>query len=566
MVVLVAALAVLAYQVTRTALSLRTAEAASERLQAQLADGDVEGAEQSARELRTSAGTAHRHSDGVLWGAATWLPWVGDDAAAVRDLSAALDQVASVAPDGVEVLATVADGRLRTPGGAVDLDVLTSLQAPLGRLQQASQRASLTVDDVEPAELVGGLSGRAQGFLDRLDALTSGSRGAATAAEVLPGLLGADGPRSYLLVVQNNAEIRSTGGLPGSVAVLRAEDGRVGLGFQGAARDFQGPPGSYAELLPGEREVFGPLLVRDFRDAGFNPDFPRAASLWVRHAEAARDRSFDGVLSLDPVTLAQVLRATGPIEAAGEELRPDTAVRQLLFEPYARFEDPARQDLFFQAAASGILDALLQARGDQAELVRVLAESTSQRRLQFWSPDAAVQDRLDGFPVAGALPRSQERPEVGFYLDDATEAKIQFFSRHDAAITSRGCVDGRQLVEARMTLESRVPEPVEALPPYVTGNGSKAPRGESRMLLRMYAPEGGELTGLEVDGRSARVSQGEVDDRQVSQRTVQLEPGQRMEVVAQFTSGAGQSGDPRLQWTPSVAWAPTQDVADSRCE
>lgn len=566
MLVLVAAVVVLAYQVTRTALSLRDAETASERLQTQLTDGDVEGASRSARELQRSAGTAHRHSDGVLWHTATWLPWVGDDAAAVRDLSAALDQVAGVAPDGVDVLAAVADGRLRTADGAVDLEVVTSLQAPLSRLQEASQRASATVTDVEPAQLVGALSGRAQGFLERLDALTSGSRGAATAVDVLPGLLGADGARSYLLVVQNNAEIRSTGGLPGSVAVLEAEGGRVSLGFQGAAKDFQGPPGSYGELLPGEREVFGPLLVRDFRDAGFSPDFPRAASLWVRHAEAARDRSFDGVLSLDPVTLAQVLRATGPIEAAGEQLRPDTAVRQLLFEPYARFEDPARQDLFFQAAASGILDALLQARGDQAELVRVLAESTSQRRLQFWTPDDGVQDRLDGFAVAGALPRSQERPEVGFYLDDATEAKIQFFSRHDAEITSRGCVDGRQLVEARMRVESRVPEPVDELPPYVTGNGSKAPRGDSRMLLRMFAPEGGELTGLEIDGEPTRVSEGRVYDRQVAQRTIQLEPGQQMEVVAQFTAGPGQTGDPRLQWTPSVAWGPTQDVADSRCE
>ncbi len=563
---LAATVVVLAYQATRTALSLRTAETASERLQAQLGDGDVEGAAQSARELQRSAGTAHHHSDGVLWRLATWLPWIGDDAAAVRDLSAALDQVAQVAPDGVDVLEAAADGSLRTADGAVDLGVVTSLQAPLTRLQDASQRASDTVADVDPERLVGELSGRAQGFLDRLEALTSGTRGAATAVEVLPELLGGDGARTYLLVVQNNAEIRSTGGLPGSVAVLEAEGGRVRLGFQGAAKDFQGPPGSYGDLLPGEREVFGPLLVRDFRDAGFTPDFPRAASLWVRHAEAARDRSFDGVLSLDPVTLAQVLRATGPIEAAGEQLRPDTAVRQLLFEPYARFEDPARQDLFFQAAASGILDALLQAEGDQAELVRVLAEATSQRRLQFWTPDAAVQDRLDDYAVAGALPRSQERPEVGFYLDDATEAKIQFFGRHDAEITSRGCVDGRQLVEARMSLESRVPEPVEELPPYVTGNGSKAPRGDSRMLLRMFAPEGGELTGLEIDGRSVPVSQVDVYDRQVSQRTIQLTPGQQKEVVAQFTSGEGRTGDPRLQWTPSVAWGPTQDVANSRCE
>lgn len=568
MAALAAAVVVLAYQVTRTALSLRDAETASERLQSQLTNGDVAGARASAEELQRSAGTAHRHSDGALWRVATWLPWVGDDAAAVRDLSAALDQVAGAASDGVDVLSTVSQGGVRTADGGVDLGVVESLREPLTRLRDASQRATRLVADVEPGELVGPLSGRAQGFLDRLESLRTGSTGAATAAEVLPDLLGGDGARRYLLVVQNNAEIRSTGGLPGSVSELTADAGRVQLGAQGSAGDFQGPEGSYGELLPGEREVFGTLLVRDFRDAGFSPDFPRASELWLRHAEAARGRTYDGVLSLDPVTLAQVLRATGPIQAAGEELRPDTAVRQLLYEPYARFEDPARQDLFFQAAASGILDALLQAEGDQTELVRVLAEATSQRRLQFWTPDAAVQDRLDGFAVAGALPRSEERPEVGFYLDDATEAKVQYFGRHDAQIASLGCRGdgGRQLVEARMTLTSEVPEPVDDLPAYVTGNGSKAPRGDSRMLLRMFAPEGGRLTGLEIDGEPARVSQREVYDRQVSQRIIQLAPGQEMEVAAQFEGAPGATDFPRLQWTPSIAWGPTQDVANSRCE
>ena len=51
-------------------------------------------------------------------------------------------------------------------------------------------------------------------------------------------MLGSDGPRHYLLVVQNNAEIRSTGGLPGSFMILNAEDGKLSLGTQRAVDDF----------------------------------------------------------------------------------------------------------------------------------------------------------------------------------------------------------------------------------------------------------------------------------------------------------------------------------------
>ncbi len=43
----------------------------------------------------------------------------------------------------------------------------------------------------------------------------------------MPAFLGADGDRNYLYVFQNNAEVRSTGGLPGNISLVHASDGRV---------------------------------------------------------------------------------------------------------------------------------------------------------------------------------------------------------------------------------------------------------------------------------------------------------------------------------------------------
>ena len=49
----------------------------------------------------------------------------------------------------------------------------------------------------------------------------------AQVATLLPPMLGADGPRTYLLVSLNSAELRSAGGIVGAFAVLHAEDGAV---------------------------------------------------------------------------------------------------------------------------------------------------------------------------------------------------------------------------------------------------------------------------------------------------------------------------------------------------
>ena len=56
------------------------------------------------------------------------------------------------------------------------------------------------------------------------------ARHAADAAKLAPDIFGGNGPRRYLLVVQNNAESRGTGGFIGSYAIITAENGKLSVG------------------------------------------------------------------------------------------------------------------------------------------------------------------------------------------------------------------------------------------------------------------------------------------------------------------------------------------------
>lgn len=562
---MVLVLGVLAYQVTRTTLALREASQSVEQLRASVGAGELDRARAEIDGLADSAETAHEHSDGVLWRATTVLPVLGDDARAVADLADALDQVARVGPGAVDALAAAASGRLRTETGGVDLDTVRELQQPVAEVSAGAASARSTVADLDPATLLGPLRGRAEEFLEQLDTLAVVMGGAETATQLLPAMLGGEGRRDYLLVVQNNAEIRATGGLPGSASVLSARDGRLRLGFQGSAGDLQAGAAGVGSFEPGERETFGSVLRTDFRDASLTPDFPRAAARMALYADAALGREVDGVITVDPVTLAQVLAATGPVEVAGQRLDADNALRALLFEPYQRL-DTEQQDAYFALAARGILDALLGNQGDQLALVETLSEAVAQRRLLVWSRDEGEQDRIAEMAVASALPTDTGRPEVGFYLNDGTAAKIQYFLRYDADLVSLGCdPDGHQLVRASMELSSGVPRPVSRLATSVTGGGTFAARGENRMILRVFAPQGGELRALEVDGERVEIVQTRVYDREVSTLPITLEPGQRSTVTAVLASVPGDTADPRLQWTPGMTWAPTQATAASRC-
>src|SRR6202012_4546893 len=63
--------------------------------------------------------------------------------------------------------------------------------------------------------------------------------GIGNAARLLPSMLGADGPRNYLLLFQNTAELRATGGVPGALALLHTDGGRVTLAAQTSAAEFR---------------------------------------------------------------------------------------------------------------------------------------------------------------------------------------------------------------------------------------------------------------------------------------------------------------------------------------
>ena len=124
---------------------------------------------------------------------------------------------------------------------------------------------------------------RFNSYVDRVGELSRALGSAQKATEVLPGFLGADGPRDYLLVFQNNAEIRTTGGLPGSWAEVHAEDGRLEIDPTGHRQRVPaaGHPDPAAERRESS-QVYSDLLGVYFQDANFSTDFPRAAQLLRR--------------------------------------------------------------------------------------------------------------------------------------------------------------------------------------------------------------------------------------------------------------------------------------------
>ena len=121
----------------------------------------------------------------------------------------------------------------------------------------------------------------------------------------------------------------------------------MSLTRHGTAADFPTTSDPVLPLSAGERAAYHEQLGTYWQDAGFTPDFPRAAQLWTAHWHQRFPRiPIRGVIALDPVALSYLLTGTGPVQVGSTELTSDNAVQELLNTPYLTLA-PRAQDVFF---------------------------------------------------------------------------------------------------------------------------------------------------------------------------------------------------------------------------
>jgi hypothetical protein len=548
--------------------SLLDARRSGDLVQERIRAGDFAGASRALAELQQHTHQAADASDGVVWDVGRHVPLVGRNVAAMQTVARVLDTVTRVnAPIALELSQAVDEGRLRPRNGRIDI-------AEIERLTPAVRRAAASIDradrDLAATEADGllfpldDLVGRLQGQVDRARAAATAS---ANAFRLLPSMLGKDGPRTYLLMMQNPAELRSTGGLPGSLALLHVDRGRLSMGWQGSPADIA-RTAEPVELRRDTELQYGPTPGTDLRDSNFTPDFPEAAQIARRMTESARHVRLDGVVSVDPLALTELMRGTGPVTVTkGVVLNADNAVPILLNQTYQVLATQQAQNDFFEATARAVFASVTAGRGDQQQAIRGLATAAGQHRVLIWSAHPDEQAVIAPTAVSGALDAgSRTSPRIGIYLNDTTAGKMDYYLQYRTSAAALHCRAGNaQDLRATIALTSVMPRKFQTLSPWILGSGQFAKRGTIAFNLRVYAPSGGEVTGLSIDGRAHSVTADRHHGRQVALLPLSLAPGQSVTVTAEIRSARGQSGDAVLDVTPGIVAAPNGVRIASGC-
>lgn len=452
------------------------------------------------------------------------------------------------------------------------LDTIESVGAPARQSEQAFDEAATELDNVN----ADALSGRVGDSFVELRTIVLDARAALgsayRAAELMPGLLGADGPRDHLLVFQNNAELRSLGGLAGSISQIHADDGEVHIVEQEGTSQYGGIERPVVPLTPGERAVFGPTLGQWFMNASMTPDASRAAVFAAARWQQELGGEVDGVFFVDPVAVSYLLRATGPVAVPGYgQVTATDVVKKVENDIYLSAEDRAAQEDFQNAVAEAVFNAFASGRGDPVRVIRELAQGVLEGRIRMHSFVDEEQDQIAGTEIAGELAPPEQPAQVGLYVNDALESKMTYYLKYDADLVARSCAGNSQEIAGSIRLTNAVP-PGFDVPPSVSGLfpggrffGEVEP-GQQRIALFVMAPAGGTIEKLALDARGFDpVVTQDFDGRQVAQVVTLIDPGQTRQVDFELTTGPGQTGPIELDITPGAFPGSSATTLRSAC-
>ena len=567
-VVAVVLLGLTGYQALEARTALERVGTDFDTLREQLADGDESGARTTLAAAQRHARDAADNTRGPGWWLFSHVPRLGPNVRAVRSVAATADTLAAdVLPDVIIASTTLRPERLEPVNGRVDLDPIRASAPAVERAASGLATERDRVHSIDVAPLAPQIAAPVRELQAEIGEAAQLADRASRAVRLLPDMLGGNGRRRYLFLFQNNAEIRSTGGIPGAFATLTADDGKVKLGRQDTAGTIRSSRDRPLPLSDEEKALFGSGMGIFPQSVNITPDFPRSGELIAAMYKASTGRSVDGVVSVDPIALSHLLVGTGPVRTVrGHTLTADNVVELLLSSVYEEIPDTSLQNVFFNAVARDVFQAVSSGTGSPRAVLRNLATSASERRLLVWSARPDEQKVLAPTAVGGGLEtRAVDDPQVGVYFNAALPYKLDYYLDHDTSVVSSRCVNGRQHLTVTVDLSSRVPDTFRKLSRYVAPDVPQFERGTIVTTMYFFAPLDGSVRRMTVDGEEQTFTPQPLDGRPVVARTVTVEPGGSSTVTVDVVAGRGQTGTPDLRVTPGVRSTGLGPVSVSAC-
>lgn len=478
----------------------------------------------------------------------TWIPFVGADVRAAR---VAVDASLHLGAAGDDLLSFATADRpplfLNRRLDPIALGMLTDALDD-AHTEVAAARSSLAQAPKANLGVVADALGQLRSTTRTLD---DGLDGAATLTERLLQATDGDDPYRVLVLFENGAELRATGGLMGFLARIDVVDGALELADVGPIHAYRarGVSGKLLKVpAPSEYVTrYGVYLANTtlWLNVNLSPHFP-----WVGqvagdlYAEATGERA-DLVVRLDLTGVGGLLTAMPSAVLEDVPYGLSQLATDFIFDSYVRFPDNEAQNAYLAAVVGGVFArALTVEHVDSRAVLGALVEVIQERHLAAYSPDADIEAALAAAGADGAL-QPGDPGQVDVVVQNFAANKLDLFTHTtiNVDLESHGC---GMVGTVSTTLSNASPVEAAALPAGTLGV-------DTRWWVNTYLPRDATVLQILVDGEAVpAVVQTELN-RPVAAKIVQAPPGESVTVTVRWLEPlTGPDYELRLQPQPMI--------------
>ncbi len=356
-------------------------------------------------------------------------------------------------------------------------------------------------------------------------------------------LLGFGQDKKYLLVFQNTAEARGTGGIIGAYAILNLHRGSVTVERKGSNQDLHSLTKLPIDLGKEFYNLYGnaPAI---WQNSNESPHFPDAAAIWLKLWQLQSGQNLDGVITVDPEAISYVLSIIGDVKLpSGEIISASNVVEKTLSTLYARFaSDNNQRKEYLVEIMSLVLKKLSEASNlEKLKVGNALLKPYAQNRLLLYSTDSNLESKIAKTQFGGVLSNSNNN-EYRVVVLNTSGNKMDYYLDKKISLRSKTCSKDRT-TELVVTLTNTY-DGIKPLPNYVWGrldlNKPNGLGGSYGFNVFIYGPTKATIVSLDI----AHQVDGLLDTTQERQRPLaivklDLAPRRSETISATFVGGVG---------------------------
>ena len=352
---------------------------------------------------------------------------------------------------------------------------------------------------------------------------------------IVPRLLGVESPiaKRYMIIMQNDKELRPTGGFWTNYATFKILDGLLQSDFTSkdfysidyaidvidSFYDFPDAPPAYAQYLKVERWYA--------RDTNSSPDLPTSVDQFMFYYDLGQTyapyeiKPIDGIITIDTKVIEEILEITGPVSVNGLTYDSSNVVLEL--------ERIASLNVTEQINRKGVLGDLMEEmlvnvfESDVAiwsQLIDKAVDLGVRKHIQGFSFDEEAQALIEKYGFGGRIPEEVEGDYSFVVSTNLGGDKTNWFTNKvvDHSLEREG---DRWVRTVKVTYTYE--QPGEEYGPFIKG---------FKDWVRVYTPLGSEL--ISIEGSEAETGTGEERGKTYYHAFVEMAPSETHEITFKY--------------------------------